>query len=146
MNDIAMLVRDDLDFDVPRAIDVFLKVDAGVTKSCFGFGLGLRDGRLQGRFIGGDTHPFSTATGRGFDEDRESDLACSRDGIGILQPLSHPRINSQYFCGASRSIASLISVTVDMIELLLHRPPPVNRGKRGAWSWEPEWGKPNRGE
>jgi hypothetical protein len=75
MHDIAMLVRDDLDFDVPRAIDVFLKVDAGVTKSCFGFGLGLGDSGLQRRFIGCDSHAFATTTCGRFDKNRKADNA-----------------------------------------------------------------------
>jgi hypothetical protein len=39
--DVAVMIGDDLDFDVPRAIDVALQIDPGVAERGLGFGAGL---------------------------------------------------------------------------------------------------------
>ena len=81
MNDVSVLVGDDLDFDVPRAIDVAFEIDAGVTEGCFGFCLGLGDSVLQRGFVEGDAHSFSSTTCGGFDQDGEADFAGGVDRV-----------------------------------------------------------------
>ncbi len=44
MDDVAVLVGEDLHFDVPRPLDVLLEIDAGIAKRGFGLGRGLLQG------------------------------------------------------------------------------------------------------
>ena len=45
MDDVAVVVGQDLDFDVPGLLDVFFEVDVAVAKGRLGLGLGLLEGR-----------------------------------------------------------------------------------------------------
>ena len=45
VDDVAVLVGEDLHFDVPRVLDVLLHVDVAVAEGGLGLGLGLLDAR-----------------------------------------------------------------------------------------------------
>jgi hypothetical protein len=70
MHDIAMVVGQNLDFDVARSLDVFFQIDARVLKRLFGFSAGRLEPGSQGDFIPGNSHPFATTAGGGFDQNR----------------------------------------------------------------------------
>ncbi len=44
VHDVAVMVGDDLHFDVPRVLDVFFQIDAGVAEGRLGLGRGLLQG------------------------------------------------------------------------------------------------------
>ncbi len=74
VHDVAVMIGDELDLDVPRALDVALEIDAGVAEG----GLSLRGRLLQGAFerkiVGGDAHAAAPAAGRRLDQNRKADL------------------------------------------------------------------------
>ena len=47
MHDVAVMVGDDLHFDVPRALDVFFEINAAIAEGGLGFGASLLQGRLR---------------------------------------------------------------------------------------------------
>ena len=71
---VAVMVGQDLNFDVARTFDQFLQVDAGIAEGGFGFGLRLGEGRLQRQVVGGDSHAFAAAAGGRFDQHRKADF------------------------------------------------------------------------
>ncbi len=75
MDGVAVVVGQDLHFDVPAEFDVFFDVDGGVLEGVFGFGLGLLEAGLEGDVVVGDAHPAAAAAGGGFDDDGIADLA-----------------------------------------------------------------------
>ena len=79
MNDVAMLVAQDLDFDMARIDDEFLDEHAVVAEG--GFGLGTRARKTLGHLGLGmrDPHALAAAARRCLDHDRISDL------VGDLQ-------------------------------------------------------------
>ncbi len=70
---IAMFIADDLHFDMARVDDHLFEIDVGIVEAHFGFGAGC--GKLPHEIIGimGDADPFSSAAGRRFDENRETE-------------------------------------------------------------------------
>src|SRR5437660_1513553 len=83
MNDIAMAVREDLDFYVPRLLDVFLQIDAAVFECFFGFLTGRLQTRLQADVVASDTHAPASASRRRFDEHRKAEGMSQPQSIGI---------------------------------------------------------------
>src|SRR5205823_13240873 len=73
MADVAVMVGDDLDLDVPRAVDVALQIDSGVAEGGLSLGAGLLQSLLEGQIVAGDAHAFAAAAGRGLDEDGKAD-------------------------------------------------------------------------
>ena len=69
MHNVPVLICEDLNLDVPRLLDKLFQVDTRIPKRRFGFVLSLLNRGLQDRFILGDSHAFSTAPRRGFDQD-----------------------------------------------------------------------------
>ena len=84
VDDVAVLVAEDLDFDVLGALDVALEEDGGVAEGVLGFGTGLGEeaGEL-GRFFD-DAHAAPAATEGGLDDEREADFVGDGEGfVGI---------------------------------------------------------------
>ena len=83
MHDMAMGVGQDLDFDMARALEVFLHIDGVVAEGGLGFGAGLGEGKGQFAGILGDLHAASAAARRGLDQDRIADFFRRPGGIGV---------------------------------------------------------------
>ena len=81
MHDIAVLVCDDLDLDVPRPIDVTLKINPRVPKGRLSLCLRLGDRVLQRSFVDGDPHPFAPTPCGGLDQNRKTNLASRPDRV-----------------------------------------------------------------
>ena len=98
---VALGVGDNLDFDVPRALDVFFEVDAGILERLFGLERGRLQPRLQRDVVHGDAHALAPAAGGRLDQhwianfvgDRQC-LGFARDQAGYL--LARDRV-SQLF-------------------------------------------------
>ena len=82
---VAVLVAEDLHFDVFGALDVALEEDGGVAEGVLGFVLGFGETGLE---LGGffdDAHAATATTEGGFDDERETDFLRGGDrlvGIG----------------------------------------------------------------
>ena len=78
---IAMRVREDLNLDVPRILEVTLDVDGGVRE----VGLALTAGGLEGALglvgTGHDPQALPAAAGRGLDRDRPADLGAEAEDV-----------------------------------------------------------------
>ena len=81
MDDVAVVITDDLDFDVAWLFDVLFEVDAGVFEGFFGFSTGCGNAGAEGDFIPGDSHALTTATGGGFDQYGVADAVGDLYGI-----------------------------------------------------------------
>src|SRR5690348_2755025 len=73
---IAVLVRENLEFDVPRVLDVLLHVEIVVTKRRRRFRLSGRIPGREFRFRADDSHAAPAATRRSFDNHGESNASC----------------------------------------------------------------------
>ena len=71
---VAVQIGQDLDFDVPRALDVFLQVNGRVAEGRFGFVLCLNEPGLERQVVRGHPHPLAAAACGCFDQDGETDL------------------------------------------------------------------------
>ena len=87
VDDAALVVAQNLEFDVVRVFDVFLDVNAGVAEGLFGLGAGGVIAFDQGNVVVGDAHAASAAAGDGFDHDRVADAF--GDGQGVLLVFHH---------------------------------------------------------
>ncbi len=72
MHEVAVLVAQELDFDVPGPLDVLLEEDIGDAEGRAGLALGLIDGIVE--LIGAERHAHAAAAAshRGLDDERES--------------------------------------------------------------------------
>ena len=77
----TLIIRQGLDFNMARLIEIFFEVDGVIAEGGFGLGFGRRDGARE--FIGtaDDFHAASAATGRRLDEDRVAQLFGDRFGL-----------------------------------------------------------------
>ena len=84
VQDLAVLVGEDLDFDVAGAADIAFDEDGVVAEGGGGFGVGF--GEAGGEFFGGldDAHATSSATEGCFDDDGEADFLGGGDGFGWI--------------------------------------------------------------
>src|SRR5438874_8180480 len=81
MDDIAMLVTEDLDFDMARIDDELLEENAVVAKGRLGLGAGADDAIPQlGRRVC-DPHTLAAASCRGFDHYRIADPLGGAEGL-----------------------------------------------------------------
>ena len=85
MHDVAVLVRDDLHLDVPRAQHEPFEEQRVVAEARGGLPTGARDG--VGHVLGtlDDVHALAAAAGARLDEDGETDLARGRDELVVAQ-------------------------------------------------------------
>ena len=82
---VAMLVGEDLDFDVVRVGDVFFEDEPRVPEGGLGFPGRALDGALELALGVDPAHPTSATTRRGLDEQRVADLVRGRlEGRGVL--------------------------------------------------------------
>lgn len=81
VNDIAVLVAEDLDFDVFGALDVALQEDSVVTKSVEGFFLGFLQAGLEFGGFFDDAHAATTTTEGRFDDEGEADFVGDGEGL-----------------------------------------------------------------
>ena len=74
MDDVAVLIREDLHFDVPRVDDGLLQIDFTIAESASSLALCRFQGWLQ--FLGGvnETHALATTAGRRFQHYGIADL------------------------------------------------------------------------
>jgi hypothetical protein len=70
MDDVAVRVGEDLDFDVARALDSFFEINLRIAESRSRFRLRRLKSRLQLFFRGDESHAFAAAARRGFEHDR----------------------------------------------------------------------------
>ena len=86
MNHVAVVVRQDLDLDVSRQLDVFFEIHAGIFESLFRFHRGCLQARLEGNVVAGDAHSFPAAAGRGLDQHRISDPGRDDQRLLLARP------------------------------------------------------------
>ena len=84
MHDVAVMIGDDLHFDVARQLDVLFQVDAGITKGGLRLGLRLLDGAFQYQVVRGHAHAPSAAAGRSLDQHRKANLVGDLDGVALV--------------------------------------------------------------
>ena len=72
-----MLIRQNLDFNVPRVLEKLLHVHRGIAKGALRLGLGHGHGVDQGRLSVHHTHAAPAAAACGFDDDRVAHRACN---------------------------------------------------------------------
>ena len=82
MDDVALVVAEDLEFDVMRVLDEFLDVNPRIAKRLFRFGARRVIAFDQRNVVVRHAHAASAAAGDGFDHDRIADAL--GDGQGIL--------------------------------------------------------------
>ncbi len=70
---VAVRIGHDLHFDVARASHVLLDEHAAIAKGVLRLADRAFQAFLQLALLFNDPHPFTTATGSGFDQDREGD-------------------------------------------------------------------------
>ena len=76
MNGMAMVVRNDLEFDVMRIDDQLFYIECAVAERFLGFRAGRVKGRAETRFIARDAHSPTATAGHGFDHHRIADAPC----------------------------------------------------------------------
>ena len=72
VHDVAVMIADDLELDVPRALQVFLEIDIAVAERSFG--LALSGAQRVRQFAGGadNPHAAASAAGHGLDDHRDT--------------------------------------------------------------------------
>ena len=75
MNDAAMLISEDLEFDMMRIDDEFLDVDLRITESLLRLEAGGVIALHQTSLVAGDPHAASAATRDGFDHDGKTNFS-----------------------------------------------------------------------
>ena len=79
MNDAAMLIAENLKFDVMGIDDELLDVDLGIAEGLLRLEACRMIALHEASFIAGDAHPASAAAGDRFDHDRKTDFSCDPD-------------------------------------------------------------------
>ena len=74
MHDVAVLVAQDLDFHVPRPLDIPLDVDAGIAEGRLRLGRSLLPGACQSQFVGRHPHALAAAAGSRLEQHGIADL------------------------------------------------------------------------
>ena len=74
MHHVAVLIGQNLHFDVPRPFDVSFQIDAGIAEGRLGFGRRLLQGALQRQVVGRHAHAAAAAAGRGLDQHGKADF------------------------------------------------------------------------
>src|SRR5687768_10846749 len=75
VDDAAVRVTEDLDLDVPRALEVLLEIDRRVAERTLRFAAGGLVLVLQLAGVPADAHAATAAAGRGLEDDRVADRA-----------------------------------------------------------------------
>ncbi len=104
MNDIAMRVGHDLNFDMPRVLDEPLDKHAVVAETGPGFIDGGFEPGTHFVFASRDPHSLAATAGRRLDHDRKADVArygdslfSVRDGRRMARNGVHPRFSRKLF-------------------------------------------------
>ena len=85
MNDVAVLVAEHLDLDMPRLLDIFLDEHAVVAEARLGLRLRRDEAFLHLLAAIGDAHALAAAAGAGLDHHRIADLVGDLDRLlGVL--------------------------------------------------------------
>jgi hypothetical protein len=85
VDDVAVCVAQDLKFDVPGTLQIFLDVHVSITESGECFGTGQMKGAGEVVRIGRHAHPLPSTTSRGLDYYREAYLGGETERlVGIL--------------------------------------------------------------
>jgi hypothetical protein len=105
MNHIAVLVAQDLDFDVAGREDELLNKNPVVTKRIFRFGLYSWKAFLNIFLVISHSNAFAAATGAGFDHNRITNLARDFDRVGGVVNLANVARNARNASGGSRLLA-----------------------------------------
>ena len=79
-----MLVRQDLELDVARVLDVALQVDGAVAEGGLGLLLGLLQQREELPFRHRESHAAAAASGGRLDHHGEAHLPRDLDGLGLV--------------------------------------------------------------
>lgn len=114
MHDIPIIVGQNLNLDMARALDVFLEIDPGILECLFSFRTGRLKSSSQRDFVPGYSHPFATTTSGGFDQDRVTDSIGDTNGLFDIRDQA---ITARY-AGHARSHRDFSST--DLVTELLH--------------------------
>jgi hypothetical protein len=124
MDDVALVVREDLKFDVVRVFDEFFDVDTGVAEGFLSFGTGGMIAFDERDVVVGNAHAASTATGDGLDHDGVTNALGNGKGVLLV-------FHDAFGTGRDGHTSFLGKGATD--GLVLHR---VHRAR--AWSDEPD--------
>jgi hypothetical protein len=83
MQSLAVRIGQNLEFDVPRFLDVLLDINRAVAEGLFGFAAGDVVFLCKRNVVVGDAHPASAAARHRLDDDRIADLAGNLYGLGL---------------------------------------------------------------
>ena len=83
VHEVAVAIAENLNLDMPRGGQPLFEEHRVIAKRGAGFALGTFNRRHQFSFVFNNTHAAATATGRGFDQDRITNLRSRRDDICI---------------------------------------------------------------
>jgi len=81
VDDLALVVAENLDFDVVRVLDEFLDVNAGIAKALFRLAAGGVVAFDEGNVIVRNAHPATAAAGNGLDHDGVANLFGNGEGV-----------------------------------------------------------------
>jgi hypothetical protein len=84
VDDVALVVAENLNFDVVRVLDEFLDVNAGIAEGLFRLGAGGVIAFDEGNVVVGDAHAASAAAGDGLDHDRIADALGDDQGVLLV--------------------------------------------------------------
>ena len=73
MDQVSVIVSEDLNFNVARAVDVLLQKQSAVAESFLGFAARCFNRGFELACVANDSHAFAAAASRSFDHDRQTD-------------------------------------------------------------------------
>jgi hypothetical protein len=84
-DDAAVMVGENLDFDVVRLFEIFFEVESGIAESVQRFGAGVAVGGCELGAAMDEAHAFAATSGDGFEEDGETHRCCESVGfVGLF--------------------------------------------------------------
>src|SRR5262245_6913016 len=84
MGDVALLTGDDLNFDMPRLLDVFLEIDAAVFEGLLGLLARGGEAGAEADVVAGHAHAAPTAARRRLDQHRETHRVGEPQGVVLI--------------------------------------------------------------
>ena len=97
---VAVIVSQDLHFDVPRAFDVLLDVNTRILERFFGFRGSSFHAPFEGDVVHGDTHSLAAAACCGFDQHGIADFCGDLGGfVDIGELVAMPQAGAEYRFG-----------------------------------------------
>ncbi len=110
VDNIAVLVSEDLNFDVLSSLNVAFEKNCGVSEGVLGFFLGLGKACLKLGWFFNDSHTTTSSTKCGLNDERETDLMSDCEGlIGIGNGVIGARKNWHFGCDRLCASSSFVT-------------------------------------